>query len=95
MKKHANKHIVDILRGETNVQENINAIHNGNAGRMHGKHKLKTGTEPSAIICDMIDMIEAGIITGNIKEDGQTFVIVSVSGKQFIVTVRYDLDRIF
>ena len=88
MKKHANKHIVDI-RGVTIVEENINAIHE-TAGSMHGKYKSKTGTEPSAIICDMIDMTEAGIITGNIKEDGHTFVIVSVRGKHFIATVRYD-----
>ena len=90
MKKHANKHIVDILRGETTVVEDINAIHTQNASGMHPKYKSKTGTEPSAIIFDMIDMIEAGIITGNIKEDGHTFVIVSVRRKQFIATVRYD-----
>ena len=91
MKKHANKHIFDILRGETNVPEDINAIiHNENAGNINGKYKPKTGTEPSAIIFDMIDMTEAGIITGNIKEDGHTFVIVSVRGKHFIATVRYD-----
>ena len=92
MQKHANKHIRDILRGDTGVPDNINAIHNENAGNMYGKRpKLKTGTEPSSSIRDVIDKIEMNIKLGKIKQevlDNKTFVFVSVKGKQFIVTVR-------
>ena len=92
MQKHANKHIRDILRGDTGVPDNINAIHNGNAGNLYGKRpKLKTGTEPSSSIRDVIDKIEMNIKLGKITQevlDNKTFVFVSVKGKQFIVTVR-------
>jgi len=91
MQKHANKHIKDILRGDTVVPDNINTIHNDYAGSQYGKRpKLKTGTEPPSSIRDVIDKIEMNIKLGKITQevlDNKTFVFVSVKGKQFIVTV--------
>jgi len=90
MRKHANKHIRDILR-VFSVPEDLNLIHNPYAGNGRGqKAKLKTGTEPPSSIRDVIDKIEMNIKLGKITQevlDNKTFVFVSVKGKQFIVTV--------
>ena len=91
MRKHTNMHIKDIL-GVYSVPEDLNAIHNPNAGSPYGKApKLKTGTEPSSSITDVIYMIEMNIKLGKINQevlDNKTFVFVSVKGKLFILTVR-------
>ena len=91
MLKHVDKHIRDLLRGET-VQDNLNTIHNLNAGSQYGKApKVKTGTEPSSSIRDVIDVIEMNIKSGKITQEvlyNKTFVFVSVKGKLFILTVR-------
>ena len=92
MRKHANKHIEQILRGDTGVLDNINAIHNNDAGSQYGKRpKLKTGKEPSSTIRDVINVIKMNIKLGKITQDildSNTFVFVSVKGKLFILTVR-------
>ena len=91
MRKHANKHIRDILR-VFSVPEDLNLIHDPNAGNGRGqKAKLKTGTEPSPNITDIMYMIEMNITLGKINQEvleNNTFVFVSVKGKLFILTVR-------
>ena len=92
MRKNVDKHIRGLMGNDTGVPDDINVLHNLNAGRLYPKApRQKTGTEPSPSIRDVIDMIEMNIKLGKISQevlDNNTFVFVSVNGKQFILTVR-------
>ena len=87
MKRHADKHIHDLLQGDDQMEHVPHNDGNYFAGNMYGKLKNKTGADPKSIVRSMANLIAIKIELEELSNDN-VYVIVECNGKTFVTTNR-------
>jgi hypothetical protein len=87
MKKHADKHIHELLHGDDQMNA---ALHhdesNVGAGNMYGKNKKRVGADPKSIVRSMANLVDIKIKLGELSNDN-VYLIVEFNGDIFIITI--------
>ena len=87
MKKHADKHIFDLMHGHDEMDYLLHDDGNNVAGNLYGNFKKKEGEDPLSIVRNMANLIDIKIKLKELSDD-KIYVIVEFNGGIFITTMR-------
>lgn len=87
MKKHADKHIHDLLQGDDQMNAALHHDESNVAGNMYGKNKKREGADPKSIVRSMANLVDIKIKLGELSNDN-VYLIVEINGDIFIITIR-------
>ena len=87
MKKHADKHIFDLMHGHDEMDYLLHDDSNNVAGNLYGNFKKKEGADPKSIVRNMATLIDIKIKLEELSDD-KIYVIVEFDGQIFITTIR-------